>query len=132
MKLTDNKLDILTKISNDGSEIETLFVERISQLLKPEAVAAIVLPSSILNKENESFVAAREILLKNFNFRAIATLGSKTFGATGTNTVILFLQKFTEPPKRIDLVSDSVTAILNLEKLEGWEDEAILRGYLKK
>ena len=132
LKLTDNKLDILTKISNDGSEIETLFVERISQLLKPEAVAAIVLPSSILNKENESFVAAREILLKNFNFRAIATLGSKTFGATGTNTVILFLQKFTEPPKRIDLVSDSVTAILNLEKLEGWEDEAILRGYLKK
>lgn len=132
LKLTDNKLEVLDKISNDGSEIETLFVERISQLLKPEAVAAVVLPSSILNKENESFVSARELLLKSFKFRAIAALGSKTFGATGTNTVILFLQKFSEPPKRFDLVSDSVTAILNLEKLEGWEDEAILRGYLKK
>lgn len=132
LKLTDNKLEVLDKISNDGAEIETLFVERISQLLKPEAVAAVILPSSILNKENESFVSARELLLKNFNFRAIATLGSKTFGATGTNTVILFLQKFSEPPKRFDLVSDSVTAILSLEKLEGWEDEAILRGYLKK
>lgn len=90
-------------------------------------MAAVVLPSSILNKENESFVSARELLLKSFKFRAIAALGSKTFGATGTNTVILFLQKFSEPPKRFDLVSDSVTAILNLEKLEGWEDEAILR-----
>lgn len=132
LKLTDNELEILDKISNDGSEIETLFVERLSQLLKPEAIAAVILPSSILNKENESFISAREILLKNFNFRAIATLGSKTFGATGTNTVILFLQKFNEPPKRIDLVRDSVTAILNLEKLEGWEDEAILREYVKK
>lgn len=132
LKLTDNKLDILAKISNDGSEIETLFVERISQLLKPEAVAAVVLPSGILNKENESFVSAREILLKNFHIRAIAMLGSTTFSKTGTNTVILFLQKFNEPPKRIDLVSDSVTAILNSEKLEGWEDEAIFRGYLKK
>lgn len=82
----------MDKISNDGSEIETLFVERISQLLKPNGVAAVILPSSILNKENESFITARESLLKNFNIIAIATLGSKTFGATGTNTVIMFLQ----------------------------------------
>ena len=132
LKLSNNKLDILDKISNDGSEIETLFVERISQLLKPSGVAAVILPSSILNKENESFVAARESLLKNFNIIAIATLGSKTFGATGTNTVIMFLQKFNEPPKRTDMVIDSVEAILSMANIDGWEDESILRGYLKK
>lgn len=132
LKLTNNRLDILDKISNDGSEIETLFVERISQLLKPNGVAAVILPSSILNKENESFVAAREALLKNFRIVAIAALGSKTFGATGTNTVILFLQKFDEPPKRTDMVVDSVEAILSKADIDGWEDESILRGYLKK
>lgn len=50
LKIKNNEFDILDKISNDGSEIETLFVERISQLLKPEGVAAVVLPTSILNK----------------------------------------------------------------------------------
>lgn len=132
LKLLNNQLEILDKISNDGSEIETLFVERISQLLKPNGVAAVILPSSILNKESESFVTARESLLKNFNIIAIATLGSKTFGATGTNTVILFLQKFNEPPKRTDMVIDSVNAILSKVDIDGWEDESILRGYLKK
>ena len=132
LKLTNNQLNILDKISNDGSEIETLFVERISQLLKPNGVAAVILPSSILNKENESFITARESLLKNFNIIAIVTLGSKTFGATGTNTVILFLQKFNEPPRRTDMVGDSVEAILSKADIDGWEDEAILRGYLKK
>ena len=132
LKLSNNQFDLLEKISNDGSEIETLFVERISQLLKPNGVAAVILPSSILNKENESFITARELLLKNFNMIAIATLGSKTFGATGTNTVILFLQKFNEPPKRTDMVLDSVEAILSRADTTGWEDESILRGYLKK
>lgn len=132
LRLMNNRLDILDKISNDGSEIETLFVERISQLLKPNGVAAVILPSSILNKENESFITARESLLKNFNIVAIAALGSKTFGATGTNTVILFLQKFDEPPKRTDMVIDSVEAILSKADIDGWEDESILRGYLKK
>ena len=60
------------------------------------------------------------------------TLGSKTFGATGTNTVILFLQKFNEPPKRTDMVLDSVEAILSKADIDGWEDESILRGYIKK
>lgn len=132
LKLVNNELSLLEKISNDGSEIETLFVERIAQLLKPSGIAAVILPSSILNKENESFVGAREILLKNFYLRAVVALGSKTFGATGTNTVILFLQKYDEPPKRVNLVSDSVCAIMNQENLEGWEDELIFRSYLKK
>ena len=132
LSLKNNQLAILDKISNNGSEIETLFVERIAQLLKPLGVAAVILPSSILNKEMESFIGARESLLQNFFIRAIVQFGSKTFGATGTNTVVLFLQKFDEPPKRIDMVSDSVDAIFKNEQIATWEDNSIFEGYLEK
>lgn len=132
LKLKENSFEIISKISNNGSEIETLFVERIAQLVKPQGIAAVVLPSSILNKESESFIAARESIFKNFYIRAIAQLGNKTFGATGTNTVILFLEKYNEPPKRIDMVDDSVESIFENRSLVGWEDEDILQGYLKK
>ncbi len=132
LKLRDNDFAILSKISNDGSEIETLFVERIAQLVKPDGVAAVILPSSILNKENGSFIAARESLLTNFYIRAIAQFGSKTFGATGTNTIIVFLQKFDEPPKRIDLITDSKDAIMENRPLADWEDKELFEGYLAK
>lgn len=132
LKLKNNSFDIINKISNDGSEIETLFVERISQLVKPEGVVAVVLPSSILNKENESFIAARENLLTNFKIKAIAQFGGKTFGETGQNTVILFLEKFSEPPKRLDLVVDSIDAIFQSQDLSDWEDNKILFEYLEK
>ncbi|WP_277293181.1 N-6 DNA methylase [Veillonella montpellierensis] len=131
LNLKHNDFTVLDKVSNTGSEIETLFVERISQLLKPKAVAAVILPSSILNKENESFISARESILENFKIRAIVSLSSKTFGATGTNTVVLFLEKFDEPPKKIDLVKDSVESIITGKSLENWEDENIFKEYLK-
>ena len=81
--------------------------------MKPNAVAAVILPSSILNKENESFICARESILKNFKIRAIVLMGNKTFGATGTNTVVLFLEKYNEPPKKADLIEDSIDAVFN-------------------
>lgn len=132
LKLKDNEFEILDKISNDGSEIETLFVERIAQLVKPNGIAAVILPSALLNKENESFVGSRESLLKNFRIHAIAQMGSKTFGATGTNTAIVFLEKYNEPPKRLDLVIDSVSAIFAAEDISDWEDNDILNGYLNR
>ena len=51
LKLKDNTFTTLEKISNDGSEIETLFIERIAQLLKPTGIAAVILPNTILIKE---------------------------------------------------------------------------------
>lgn len=130
LKLKNNTFTTLDKISNSGSEIETLFVERIAQLLKPNGYAAVILPSSILNKENESFISARESILKNFYIRAIVQLGSKTFGATGTNTVTLFLQKFDEPPKRTAMIKDSIIAIFEQRNLNNFEDHEILDKYL--
>ena len=127
-----NELEVLDKISNDGSEIETLFAERISQLVKSRGVAAVILPSSILNKDGKSFVAARESLLKNFYIRAIVQLGSKTFGATGTNTVILFLERFDEPPRRLADYEDVAATILEKKPLGRRFSREILDGYLKK
>lgn len=132
LKLKDNEFSILESISNDGSEIETLFVERITQLIKPAGIAAVVLPVTILNKEVESYIKARESILKNFKIRSIVQLGNKTFGATGQNTIVLFLEKFSEPPKRIDLVSDSIDSIFEARDLSDWEDNDILNAYLRK
>lgn len=50
------------------------------------------MPSSILNKDS-IYKNTREILFQNFDFIAIVELGNQTFGATGTNTIILFLRK---------------------------------------
>ena len=132
LKLKNNQLEILPLVSSNGSEIETVFVERIAQLLKPKGVAAVLLPSSILSNDSETYIAAREQILKHFNLRAVVQLGGKTFGATNTNTVILFLEKFNEPPKRNEQVSDSVDAIIANEVNEEWEDKEILDAYLER
>ena len=132
LKLKNNTFELLKRISNDGSEIETLFAERIAQLLKPKGIAAVILPSSILSNDSNSYIGAREILLKNFMLRAIIQLGSKTFGATGTNTVVLFLEKYSEPPKQSDLKQDSADAIIEAAETAEWEDNEILEVYLKK
>ena len=55
-QIKNNNFEILDLISKEGSEIETLFVERINQLLKPNSIGAVVLPSSILNKDGNSFI----------------------------------------------------------------------------
>lgn len=75
-----------------NNSIECFFIERAKQILKDNAKAAIILPSSILNKDS-IYKSTREILFQNFDFIAIVELGSQTFGATGTNTIILFLRK---------------------------------------
>lgn len=130
LKLQNNDFELLDCISNDGGEIEVLFVERIAQLLKPNGIAAVILPSSILSNSSESYMGARDVLLKNFKIISIAQLGAKTFGATGTNTVVLFLQKYNEPPTFFKMVEDNVQAVFNNEKVDDWKDNEILNEYL--
>ena len=45
---------------------------------------------------------------------------------------MLFLEKYNEPPKKADLIEDSIDAVFNGCNLDGWEDKAILEQYLKK
>lgn len=78
--------------------IETFFIERAKQLLKPNAVAGIILPSSILSNDSNIYTTTREILIKYFDIVSIVEFGSQTFGKTGTNTVTLFLRRKDENP----------------------------------
>ncbi len=72
--------------------IECFFVERAQHFLKKDGLMGIVLPSSLLSNEN-IYTKTREIIFANFNILVIAVMNSRTFGSTGTNTVILFAQK---------------------------------------
>lgn len=89
---TEKDFDLYDKLTDNSSEIECLFVERTKQLLKDGGVAGIILPSSILTNSG-IYTKTRELLLKYFEIVGIAELGSNTFMATGTNTVVLFLRR---------------------------------------
>ena len=84
--------DLHGSLTDSSSEIECLFVERAKQLLADGGIAGIILPSSILSNAG-IYTKAREIILQYFEIVAITELGSNTFMATGTNTVVLFLRR---------------------------------------
>ena len=92
IKYGDESFELYDKLTDNSSEIECLFVERTKQLLKVGGWAGVILPSSILSNTG-IYTATREILLKNFYFKAITEFGPNTFMATGTNTVTLFLER---------------------------------------
>ncbi|WP_209302668.1 N-6 DNA methylase [Brachyspira hyodysenteriae] len=87
-----NAFDLYKDITDSSKEIEVIFIERMKQLLKPNGYAAIILPVSILQNDG-LYEKARTIILENFYLKGIVKLGSNAFQATGTNTVVLFLQK---------------------------------------
>lgn len=89
---TENDFELYNKLTDNSSEIECLFIERTKQLLKDGGVAGIILPSSILSNAG-IYTKAREMILQYFDIVAVAELGSNTFMATGTNTVVLFLRR---------------------------------------
>jgi type I restriction-modification system DNA methylase subunit/restriction endonuclease S subunit len=91
--------DVDSKQLETNNSIETFFIERAKQLLAPDGVAAIILPSSILSNSSNIYIKTREILLQYFDFVAIAEFGSGTFGKTGTNTVVLFLRRKKSEPE---------------------------------
>lgn len=131
LKLHDNELKVLDEITDNGSEIETAFVERAAQLVRPGGYAAIVLPSSILDKgTNSSFTAARDVMLSSFELVAIARFGSGTFAATGTNVAIMFMRRFDEVPTRDANAKDFVDAVFNGEDLGRWSDGETFASYL--
>ena len=89
---TEKDFELYNSLTDNSSEIECLFVERTKQLLKDGGVAGIILPSSILTNSG-IYTKTRELLLKYFEIVGITELGSNTFMATGTNTVVLFLRR---------------------------------------
>lgn len=90
-----------------NNSIETFFVERAKQLLKPGGVAAIILPSSVLSNGN-IYIRCREIIFKYFDVIAIAEFGGSTFGKTGTNTATLFLRRKGNTPEMAEHAKNRV------------------------
>lgn len=88
----DGDFELYGRLTDNSSEIECLFIERTKQLLKDGGVAGVILPSSILSNTG-IYTKAREIILQYFDIVAITELGSNTFMATNTNTVVLFLRR---------------------------------------
>lgn len=89
---TEQDFELYNSLTDNSSEIECLFVERTKQLLKDGGIAGVILPSSILSNSG-IYTKAREIILQYFDIVSIAELGSNTFMATNTNTVVLFLRR---------------------------------------
>lgn len=87
-----DSFELFDSLTDQSSEIECLFIERTKQLLKDGGFAGIILPSSILSNSG-TYTKTREIIFKYFEIIGISELGSGTFMATGTNTVVLFLKR---------------------------------------
>jgi type I restriction enzyme M protein len=90
--LKHNNFDLMRYLSDTASEIEVLFVERLAQLLHANAVCGVILPKTILSNAG-IYTKAREVLLRNFEIRAVVEFGPNTFMETTTNTVVLFLKR---------------------------------------
>lgn len=113
-----------------NNAIETFFMERAAQLIKAGGVAGIILPVSVLNKSG-IYAQARSIILKAFNIVALAEFGSGTFGKTGTNTVIMFLQrKETNTPDAEHYKNRCESWFANHHGADIiYQDESLLRAY---
>lgn len=84
--------DINIKNYDKNNAIECFFIERAKQFLKNDGIFALILPVSILNKDNV-YEKTRNILLEHFKLLAIVELNKRTFSSTGTQTMIIFAKK---------------------------------------
>ena len=76
-----------------------------------DGVASIVLPSSIISSvQSKLDISVRDILLKYFDFVAVAEFGSATFGKTNTTTVVLFLRRKKSEPELATHYNNRVNA----------------------
>lgn len=89
----NNDFELAQYLTESSSQIETLFIERASQLLKENGLMAIVLPSAILDTTSLIYTEARKFLLRKFEIKAIMKNPKITFSATRIETVTIFAQK---------------------------------------
>ncbi|WP_104759954.1 N-6 DNA methylase, partial [Helicobacter bizzozeronii] len=80
------------KSYESNNAIECFFIERAQSWLKMGGVFALILPVSVLQKWG-IYEKTRALLLDNFKILCIVELNSRTFGSTGTQTIILYAQR---------------------------------------
>ena len=114
----------------NNRNIQCFFIERAAQLLAPNGIAAIIVPSSVLSNSDATHIACREILLKQFDIVAIVELGSGTFGKTGTNTVVLFLRRKYKQPTEAEQYKNRVDDWFSVdEENDIYQDDYIIKQY---
>jgi len=123
--------DLFYALTERSKEIEVLFIERTKQVLAENGLAGIVLPSTILTNTG-LYSKAREIFLKYFEVKAITELGSKTFIATGTTTVIVFLKRRSDDfvKDREYIADDLFNGIKRDKKLEHIDSGKLLKLFV--
>ncbi len=92
LRVNEKQYSLYPYLSEKSGEIETLFIERTKQVLDIDGLAGIILPTSILSNSG-TYQKTRELILEYFEIKGITELGNKTFIATTTSTVILFLKR---------------------------------------
>jgi type I restriction enzyme M protein len=123
--------DLFESLTDRSKEIEVLFIERTKQVLAENGLAGIVLPSTILTNTG-LYSKAREIFLKYFEIKAITELGSKTFIATGTTTVIIFLKRRSDDfvRDREFIADDLFNGISRDKKMEHIDSGRLLKMFV--
>lgn len=114
LNCNEDDFELYDMLTPNSSEIECMFIERTKQLLREGGCASIILPASILTNTGLIYEKTREHILKNFYVKAICKMGSNTFMATDTNTIILFIEKRKESDYYI--VENLVNGLFNTFK----------------
>lgn len=110
-----------------NDKIQCFFVERAEHFLRANGLLGIVLPISILTNSNDSiFIKTRELLFANFNILAIANLNSRTFGSTGTNTIVLFAQKVKKNSEGL------INSFIDKKEITSYTNYASIDKYVEK
>lgn len=121
--------NIDSKSYDKNNAIECFFVERAKHFLKEGGYFALILPVSILQKGG-IYEKTRELLLAHFKLLCLVELNSRTFGSTGTQTIILFAKKVKKYDE--DLISRLKDTHFSDEALSGdFNDENFLKNYCK-
>lgn len=114
-----------SKAYETNNSIECFFIERTKHFLKPNGLVGIVLPSSILSNGN-LYTKTRELLFANFNILAIVDLNSRTFGSTGTNTIVLFAQRVKKNAEGL------IETFVNKNEYTSYTNYLAIESYLHK
>lgn len=91
-----------TGLKSETNNIQCFFLERAKQLMSPDGLIGVIVPSSVLSNSDTTHMVTREIILQHFDVVSIVELGSNTFGKTGTNTVVLFLRRKAHNPSQAE------------------------------
>ena len=98
--------------------------------MRPGGYVNTVPPTSILDKNTRSSVmAARNVLVSSFLIVSIASFGSLTFAATGTNVAIMSQRRFDDIPPPNTIALAFLDAVVERRHLTSWRDESAFNAF---